>query len=304
MNTRFREKNSPVINPYIAIAMAVMAVSSASIFIRLIEASSLVISLYRMGLAFLLITPVVLLKYREELKSLTGKDLAISLVSGVFLAMHFYTWISSLNYTTVASSVLLVDTHSIFVLIGSYVLFRETVPARALLGSALAIGGSVFISISDFRLNSQAFLGDMLALSGAFFVAGYFLIGRDVRQRLSMLPYTFIVYGSCTLTLLLVGVFTSADLGPGSIKNMLLFLALAIIPTLLGHSVFNWGLEYVQASVVSVAMLGEPVGATILAILVLHELPALVQVMGGIVIITGLYIFTITTEKSERERIS
>lgn len=298
MDNRLREKGQPIINPYIAITMAVVAVSSASIFIRLIEASSLVISLYRMGLAFLLITPVTLLKHREELKTLTKKDLCVSLVSGVFLAFHFYTWISSLNYTTVASSVLLVDTHSIFVLVGSYLLFREKVPDKALVGAALALSGSIFISVSDFRLDSQVFLGDVLALSGAFFVAGYFLIGRDVRQRLSILPYTFLVYGSCTFTLLIIGIATSTTLGPGSIKNVILFFALAIIPTLLGHSVFNWGLEYVQASVVSVAMLGEPVGATILAILVLHELPTYIQVIGGIVIITGLYIFTVTTEKS------
>jgi len=301
MGIEVNTKNKPVINPYFAVILAVAAVSSASIFVRLINASPLVISMYRIGLAFLLIVPVTLVKYNEELKSMTKKDLWISVISGVFLALHFYTWISSLSYTTVASSVVLVDTHSIFVLAGSYILFREKVPGKALLGVALALTGSIFISIFDFRLDSQAFVGDMLALAGAFFVAGYFLIGRNVRQRMSILPYTFIVYGSCTLVLLVIGILTSTPLGPGSMVNMALFLALAIIPTLLGHSVLNWGLEYVQASVISIALLGEPVGATLLAILVLHELPAFVQVVGGVVIITGLYIFTITTEKGEKE---
>lgn len=299
MNTECKSKGKPFVNPYLAILLAVVAVSSGSIFTRLVDAPPLVISMYRVGLAFLIITPVTLAKYRGELRGLTRRDLIISAVSGTFLALHFYTWISSLNYTTVSSSVVLVNTHSIFVLVGSYILFREKVPNRALLGAVLALGGSVFISVSDFRLDSQAFTGDILALAGAFFVAGYFLIGRDVRQRLSIMPYTFVVYGSCTIVLLIIGILTSTSLGPGSLKNMVLFLALAVIPTLLGHSVFNWGLEYVQASVISIALLGEPVGATILAILILHELPTLVQVIGGIIIITGLYIFTVTTEKNQ-----
>lgn len=301
MDIEARDKSKAKIDPYFAILLGVLGVSSSSILTRLVVAPSLIISLYRLGTTFLLLTPVTLLKYRGELRRLTGKDLMIAGLSGAFLALHFYTWISSLSHTTVSSSTVLVNTHSIFVLIGSYILFRERVPNRALFGAFLALAGSVFISISDFRLNSEAFWGDMLAIAGAFFIAGYFLIGRGLRQRMQLTPYTFVVYGSCTLVLLLMAVATSTPLDPGPPGNIVLYLALAIIPTLLGHSIFNWALGYVQASVVSIAMLGEPVGATILATLVLHELPAAVQVIGGIIIITGLYIFIVTTEKNEEE---
>ncbi|MBA1334895.1 MAG: hypothetical protein HPY66_0516 [Firmicutes bacterium] len=287
------------LNPYLVVLFGVLGVSSASIMIRLVEAPPIIISLYRLGITFVLLTPSTLLKYRDELKALTKKDLMTAALSGIFLALHFYTWISSLWYTTVSSSTVLVNTHSIFVLVGSYILFRERVSNRALFGTFLALAGGIFISISDFRLNSEAFLGDILALAGAFFIAGYFLIGRGLRQRMSLTPYTFVVYGSCTLVLLMIALGTSTPLSPGPPMNIALYLALAIVPTLLGHSIFNWALKYVQATVVSIAMLGEPVGATILAILVLRELPTLVQAVGGAVIIAGLYIFITATEKKE-----
>lgn len=287
------------LNPYLVVLFGVLGVSSASIMIRLVEAPPIIISLYRLGITFVLLTPSTLLKYRDELKALTKKDLMTAALSGIFLALHFYTWISSLWYTTVSSSTVLVNTHSIFVLVGSYILFRERVSNRALFGTFLALASGIFISISDFRLNSEAFLGDILALAGAFFIAGYFLIGRGLRQRMSLTPYTFVVYGSCTLVLLMIALGTSTPLSPGPPMNIALYLALAIVPTLLGHSIFNWALKYVQATVVSIAMLGEPVGATILAILVLRELPTLVQAVGGAVIIAGLYIFITATEKKE-----
>jgi drug/metabolite transporter superfamily protein YnfA len=171
------------------------------------------------------------------------------------------------------------------------------------MGAALAFAGSVLISVSDFQLNSRAFLGDIMALAGAVFIAGYFLIGRNLRQRMSLTLYTFLVYGSCTVVLLAMALITSTPLSPGPPMNIVMFLLMAIIPTLSGHSIFNWALGYVQASVVSVAMLGEPVFATILAVLILGEIPTIVQAYGGIVIIIGLYIFIMTTERSEGESI-
>lgn len=293
------KQDKTVLNPYFVVLFGVLGVSSASVMIRLIEAPPLIISLYRLGMTFVLLTPPALLKYRDELTRLTKKDLMTAALGGICLALHFYTWISSLWYTTVSSSTVLVNTHSIFVLIGSYLLFKERISGRALFGMFLALAGSIFISFWDFRLNSEAFLGDILALAGAFFIAGYFLIGRGLRQKMSLTPYTFVVYGSCTLALLLMALATSTPLSPGPPMNIVLYLALAIVPTLLGHSIFNWALKYVQAAVVSIAMLGEPVGATILAMLVLRELPTAVQAAGGAVIIAGLYIFITATEKNE-----
>jgi drug/metabolite transporter (DMT)-like permease len=289
------------INPYLGIIVGVLGVSSSSVLVRMADAPTLIISLYRLGFSFLLMTPVTIAKHRSELKGLTARDIIITGISGVFLALHFYSWISSLSYTSVSSAAVLVNTHSVFVVIGSYVLFREWVSGRALIGAALAFAGSMCISVSDFHISSRAFLGDLLAVAGAVFIAGYFLIGRDLRQRMSMTLYTFLVYGSCTIVLLAMVLITSTPLSPGPPTNIVIFLLMAIIPTLSGHSIFNWALGYVQASVVSVAMLGEPVFATILAAIILGEYPSPVQVYGGIVIIIGLYIFIITTERSKGE---
>lgn len=286
-----RAVNPPAVNPYMVLALAVFCVSFGSLFSRLAEAPPLIIATYRMLFTVALLTPATLATSRREMTSLRRGDVLIALASGVFLALHFYTWITSLGYTTVASSTVLVTTHPIFVVIGSYLFLKEKIPLKALAAGAAAMAGVMLIGAGDFRLGQEALLGDLLAVSGAALVAAYMLIGRKLRQRLSILAYTFLVYGSSTVVLLLLTLATNTPMFPYPPATWLLFLGLALVPTIGGHTLFNWALGYLPAPVVSMSILGEPVGATVLALLFLGEVPSLQQLTGGAVILLGVYGF-------------
>ncbi|WP_372995448.1 DMT family transporter [Lutispora sp.] len=285
-----QQPKSPI-NPYFALILSVLSVSTSSIFVRFSDAPAMIISAYRMLFTLLLMTPVALVKHKEELAQITKRDGLYAIVSGLFLALHFATWITSLKLTTVAASTVLVQMSPIFVVAGSFVFFKETINKAALIGVIIAIAGSVLVGILDFRIGGTALAGDFLALAGAFFVAGYLLIGRELRKRINLLPYTFIVYGSCTVFLIAGCMLMGIPLYPYSPKNYAIFLALAFFCTILGHTVFNWALKYLPAYAVSICSLFEPVGATFLAFLLLGEIPGLLQLCGQLVVLIGLYIF-------------
>ncbi|NLK52787.1 MAG: DMT family transporter [Syntrophomonadaceae bacterium] len=282
----------PVFNPYLAVVLGVAAVSFASIFTRLITAPPLIIAFYRLAFTVLLLSPWALSRAgRSELITIRGKDLALALLAGVFLAVHFVVWITSLQYTSIASSTVLVTMQPLFVVTLGFLFLKEKINRISALGALVALTGSIIVGAGDFRLGGMAFWGDLLAFAGAFFVAVYVLIGRSLRSRFSLFPYVFLVFSSAALSLLLFNLFTRLPLYPYPASDWLWFVALALIPTIFGHTVFNWALRYVQAAVVSVSILGEPVGATFLGYLVFREVPGVFQLVGGLVIISGLFLF-------------
>jgi drug/metabolite transporter (DMT)-like permease len=291
-----------IVNPKIIALLGVIFVSFASIFIRLSQAPSLIIANYRLAFTVLLIAPSAIIKNRNEIKGIGGKTLGLSILSGCFLALHFATWISSLKYTSIASSTVLVNTHTIFIVIGSYFILKEKTSMRKILYMAITVLGSILISLGDSSLGSNVVYGDILAILGAVFVSGYIIIGRIVRQSLSAAAYTFVVYSSCTLTLLVMNLATKTPLYPYALKEWLLFLALALFCTILGHSLFNWALEYIKPTFLSVAVLGEPVFASLWAIMVFREIPKIWQVTGGMIIIGGIYL-SMKLENKEHEQI-
>ncbi len=289
-----REENrqdAPRVNPYAVLFLAILGLSFGSFLAKLSNAPALIIATYRNGLATLILAPFALLLCREELKNISARDVTAAFASGVFLALHFATWIASLDYTSVASSTVLVTLQPVFVVLGAFLFLKESVPLKALSAGLLAIAGSIIIGFSDFRVGGTALWGDFLALSGAILIAGYVLIGRRLRQRFSLTAYTFIVYGSCSIVLLLMDVFSGTPLAPYSARDWLLFLAMALIPTIMGHSLLNWNLKYLPASTVSVSVLGEPIGASILAGIFLNELPTSLQITGASLILIGIYLF-------------
>lgn len=281
-----------MINPYLAVLAGVLAVSFSAVFVRLSEAPALMIATYRLLFTFLLLAPFTLAKYYRELTQLSLKQVALACMSGIFLALHFATWFVSLNYTSVASSVVLVTTQPIFVVIGSYLFFHEKVSTKALWGGALALLGSIYIGATDFQVGGQALFGDFLALTAAILVSGYLIIGRKLRAEISLSSYTFCTYGASSLTLIIASYLTHTPFGPYPLHEWALFGALAVVCTIGGHTVFNWALKYVQASVVAVSILGEPLGAILWASLFLHETPTLRQSLGGLIILLGLFVFT------------
>lgn len=288
-----------------AVAAAVMAVSTAAIFIRFAQqdAPSLVIAASRLTLASLALAPIALTRYRDDLRRLTRRDLALALLAGIFLAAHFGTWISSLEYTSVASSLVFVSTSPLWVSLFSPIFLREPLKRNAVIGMLLALAGGILIGTGDLcrweagvvcqplteLTGGRAFLGNALALLGALTVAGYFMIGRNLRARLPLVPYIFLVYSMAAIALLTVALANGLSFF-GFLPSTYLWIALlAIIPQLLGHSTYNWALRYLPAAFVSIATLSEPVGSSVLAFFILGERPTFVLLIGGMFILAGVY---------------
>lgn len=302
--TAHRRPSAP---PLLVLAFGVMAVSTASIFIRYAQAAagSLAIAAWRMALAGLILAPITLSSRRKELAALTRGEVALTLLSGLFLAIHFATWISSLAYTTVASSVVLVDTAPLWVGLLAPLLLREKISPPLMIGLGLALLGVVVVALSDACnvsaaglacppvqafFSGRASLGDLLALAGAVAAAGYLIIGRLVRKRISLLTYIFVVYSAAAVALVVVLLVSGQPAAGYPWTIYLWLLALAVIPQLLGHSSYNWALGYLPAAYVSIALLGEPVGSTLLAVIFLGEIPSVIKIAGAALILAGIYI--------------
>jgi len=289
------------INPKMIILIGVFFTSFSSILTRISEAPSLAIATYRLGITSLLLAPVFFAKHITEMKGMDRKTFLLCLLSGLFLALHFASWISSIAYTSITSSTVLVNTQPVFVVLGSYLIYKEKSSLRSVASVLVAIAGSVIISLGDSSMGSNVLYGDFLAVIGAVTVAAYMLIGRYARRNLSVTGYTFIVYTTCTITLLVMSLATSTPLTGYPPRELAIFFALAVVCTLLGHSIFNWGLGHVKPTFVSTAILGEPVLATILAIILLGEVPTLPRLIGGIIVIGGIYSF-ILAEANEAKK--
>ncbi len=287
------QKNVPAIA---AVILGVIAVSTASILIRLIDVPPLVVAFYRLLFTTLILTPVFLLK--EPQKGAVKDYPFYYALSGLFLALHFYLWITSLSYTSVSSSVILVSLHPVFVSLYSHFILKERISPATAAGIIIAFVGVVVISAGDHSRGGNVLLGNLLALGGAVMVAGYMLVGRNLRRTVSTLNYTFWVYGTASLVLLGLALVFRAPLYPYPSQVYLVFLLLAVIPTLMGHSVFNWALDKVPVVLISTIILGEPVGATILAWIILQEPPSLFHYLGGFLILSGLFL---TVRRALRE---
>ena len=269
-------------------ALGVVAISTSSVLIRLAEASPLAVGGWRLLLAWLLLTPVGWPAFRREVGRLARRERLLLALSALALATHFGTWITSLTYTTVASSVILVTTTPIYVALASWLLWQEAISRRRALAIAVAMIGSVVISYGDLAISGQALLGDLLALLGALAMAAHLLIGRSLRRRLSTWAYVWPCYGLAGLLLMVLCTATGQALTGYSRDTYLALVLLAIVPQVIGHSVFNWALAHVSPLLVTLSILGEPIGASVLAFLVLHEAPPAAAWLGGPLILAGI----------------
>jgi drug/metabolite transporter (DMT)-like permease len=283
--------NSSRLFPYLALVIGVLAVSASAIFVKLTSAPAPVIAFYRLFFSTVLIAPLFLMKSLGEVKSMSKKDWVFSAIAGVFLAFHFILWFESLNFTSVASSVVLVTLQPLFAFIGTYLFFKEKVSKVALFSGVVAIVGSVIISWGDFQISGLALFGDILALAACAMITAYLLFGQGIRKRHSLTLYTFIVYGISSVTLLIYCLLLQYPLAPYPMTDWYYFLLQALVPTLLGHSLFNWALKWVSTNTISIMILFEPVGAIILAYYILGENVILSQLIGGAVIMVGIIIF-------------
>ena len=286
--------DSPPVPPLAALGVAILAISTGAILVRLSDAPSAVAAFYRVLFTTLPLLPVAVWRYRSAFRRLDGRDLLGATLAGLALAVHFAAWFESLEWTSVAASVTLVQSQPLFVAVGAWLLLRERLTRRMVAGILVAVAGMATMSMGDLLggvlVGPDPVLGNPLALVGAVMAAGYVLAGRSLRQRVALVPYVVIVYGVCTVCLLGIAVLQGGPLLDYPAREWLIFAGLAVGPGLLGHTVINWALAHLESSVVSVSLLGEPVGATILAFVFLAEAPTAFTVLGGVVVLAGIYI--------------
>jgi drug/metabolite transporter (DMT)-like permease len=285
-----QDRTRPPIPPAAALLVAVIAVSWSGPLVRFTDAPALAVAAWRLLLSTAFIAVVLLLR-QQPLPRLTRRDMLLAVLGGVFLAAHFWSWIASLDHTTVSSSVVLVSTQPVFVALLSGVVLGEAATRRQWAGILVAVTGAAVIAWGDFALGGTALFGDLLALAGAVFVSIYYVIGRRLRAQLDLWWYIGIIYGiaAAVLTLAALALPGVRLTGYGS-SDWLVFLALAAGPMMLGHTGVNYALRYVRAYVANLALLGEPVGATLIAWLLpaIAEVPGPQTLIGGVLIVTGI----------------
>jgi drug/metabolite transporter (DMT)-like permease len=269
-----------------AVAVGVLAVSAAAIFIRLAEAPAVAVAFWRCALGAAILVPPAILR-REKFPR--GRTLYVGMASGVALGAHFGFWISSLDYTSVAASVVLVSTQPVFVAILAYLLFGERTSPLSFAGILVALAGTAVIA-GDGSVGSAAIFGNVLALVGAVTVAVYVLIGRSSRTGgVGVLPYSIVVYSAAAITLLCAALLSGTRLWGYPAETWFWLGAITLGPQIMGHTVFNWALRYIEASIVSGTILAEPVVSALLAWLILAEKPGLPTILGGAVVLAGLF---------------
>ncbi|MDJ1430643.1 DMT family transporter [Halostagnicola sp. A-GB9-2] len=290
--------------PVAALAFAVFAASTSAILVRWSTAPSSVAAFYRVLFTTAIVAPIAFAFHREEFGRLSSRDLGFASLAGVALAIHFVSWFESLNHTSVAASVTLVQTQPIFVAIGAALLLGERVNRQTVIGIVVALAGATAMSFGDAGqapLSDATAYGNSLAVLGAITVAGYVLAGRSIRQRVSLFPYVTVVYTTCVVTLFVLVGTQGHDYVAYPAREWLLFLGMAVGPGIFGHTIINWVLKHLESVVVSVAWLGEPVGATILALALLAEVPDAVTVVGGGIVLAGIYATTIERGKRQTD---
>jgi drug/metabolite transporter (DMT)-like permease len=284
--------------PYLVLACGVVIVSTASILIRIAQGEgmpSLPIAALRLALAALVLTPLAWVRSSDEMLRIGRRELGLSLLSGALLAVHFWSWIASLAYTSVASSTALVTTNPLWVGLASVLILGERLARSTAAGIVMTLAGSAMIFASDrawptAAVHADSTLGNLLALLGAVAASGYLLVGRALRGRVSLLTYIWLAYASAAMLLLIATAASRQALTGYSSIAYAAVLALALGPQLLGHTAFNWALRHLSATFVAVSILGEPVGSALLALFLFGERFAPLQLVGFALLLGGIFV--------------
>lgn len=281
-------------HPMIMIVIGVLGISLSAIFVKYSAAPSAVTAAFRLSWTVLLMSPVIWAKreIREELFQIDKRELLLSVFSGLFLAIHFVLWFESLQHTSVASSTSIVCTEVIWVALGFCLFLKGTLTKQAVLAIMISFAGSVVIAYSDSSVGGAHLYGDILALVSAVAVAAYTLLGRIVRNSVSTSVYTYVVYVSCAAVLLGTCLVQGYPLFGYGVSAVIVGLLLSVFSTILGHSIFSWCLKYFSPAFVSASKLCEPVVASIIAVFLFSELPSVLQIFGGAMIIGGVYYYS------------
>lgn len=269
------------------LAISIIAISFSAIFVKWSDAPPTVMSMYRMYFASVLLLPMVW-KRRSELQRLQSKAWTVLVCSGICLALHFALWFASLQYTTVASSTIILALQPIVALVGGFLFYKERVEARVILIILIAIFGVALVGWGDFGHENQiAFLGDVLSFLSVIAVVGYLLIGQNQVKRMSHWLYSFLVFFIAGVALMIYNLVMAVPMVGYEMREWGIFVLLAIFPTV-AHVIFNFLLSYINTTAISMSVLGEPVGASILAVILLGEHLDMLQIIGGVLVLIGV----------------
>jgi drug/metabolite transporter (DMT)-like permease len=291
-------KAPPLFNPYFALVSGVLAVSTGSIFARLAEAPALVIAAYRLGFATIVLAPIAWWKVRDELLSLSMRELGLAALSGFFLAIHFATWISSLDYTSVTNSVVIVNTNPLWVGLLTPLITKERIRTAVVISIIISVSGGAIIGAGDFAMGGKALFGDFLALLGSICAAVYLLLGRNLRRKLSLLAYVMVCYGCAAIILWVIVISLRMQITGFSSNTIAAFWAMALVSQLIGHTSYNWALKWFSAGLIAISLLGEPIGSTILAYIIFGEGLTWTKIIGGALILSAIYIAAVSEKKN------
>ncbi|MBE6939354.1 MAG: DMT family transporter [Ruminococcaceae bacterium] len=281
------------------VLIGVVGISASAVLVRWSTAPSMVLVLYRMAIAVLMLAVPVLLKHREELKSLTRKEALLTMAAGCSLGLHFSAFFESLRHTSIASSVILSDAEVLFVAMGSILFLRKKLSRQCWLAVFLALVGAVMVALADGGGGESGLWGNVLALTSALLLAMYTMIGTSVRSRVSNTTYTFVAYFFAGLTVLVISLFSGTPLVGYGVNNLLTALGMAVLCTLMGHSVFTWGLKYLPPAYISMVKLLDPVFSALWGLLLFGETPTVWVIVGGVIVIAGVAIYGRATSEEE-----
>ena len=277
----------------VVLSVGVLVIATASILIRYAQNAqvpSLSIAAIRLGVSAAVLSVIVALRYAQWPQGITIRHGWLAVLSGACLAVHFATWITSLQYTSVASSAALVATTPLWVGIVARVWFKEALNRYRIIGMALTIAGSIGIAVSDqtASVGTNPLLGNLLAIVGAISGSAYFLLGRGLRSDIPLLHYIWMTYGAAALVLLVAALGFGYTTVPAAGMTWLVLIGLALGPQLLGHTSINYAMRHLSALLVTIALLGEPVGSAILAFVLFQEQVAPLQVVGLVGLLLGI----------------
>jgi len=276
--------------PILVLAVGLISLSFSSIFVRLADAPALTKSAYRLGISALILVPYALMYYRREYLAMSRRDVGLCVASGFFLAFHFAAWISSLDYTTIAASVILVNTIPLWIALFGVVTGYARMSRKMWASVCLGFLGACVVGYGDISFGETAFKGNALAVLGAWLAAAYILCGREVRKNLGLVPYIALCYGIGAVVLWCVVIAGGFQITGFSNTTWGAIFGLALMSQILGHSSYNWALGYFSAGFVGILLLGEPLGSVVLAYFLFDEAPALIKIAGGALLMYAIVV--------------
>jgi drug/metabolite transporter (DMT)-like permease len=291
------KSNKPNLSLSLLLLIGIIAISLSSIFIRWSSAPVSIIAMYRLLIMNACLLPFLAF-HRHEITRIASLTWVKLIISGVALGLHFLFWMESLRWTSVASSTTILTLEPIFVMLGSLWLFRQKITRATLFSMIIAITGASLIGWGDFSFSGTALKGDLLSFLGTLVIVVHMLLGKSLREHMSAYVYSFFVFLFAGLILAIHNIVQGYSFTAYPPREWLIFLLLALVPTLLGHYLFNWLLKHMNATSVSMTVLGEPIGATILAYFILGEQITLLQVIAGSILLIGVALF-IRSNKSD-----